>query len=52
MFVASDLDIGMNDWMCKRLQWDDSFQPDRGKVLDANDLATVKRFSRYFMRRR
>ena len=48
VFVASDLDIGMNDWMCKRLQWDDSFQPDRGKVLDADDLATVKRFSRYF----
>jgi 2-oxoglutarate ferredoxin oxidoreductase subunit alpha len=48
VFVASDLDIGMNDWMCKRLQWDDGFTPDRGKVLDANDLATVKRFSRYF----
>jgi 2-oxoglutarate ferredoxin oxidoreductase subunit alpha len=48
VFVASDLDIGMNDWMCKRLQWDDGFKPDRGKVLDANDLATVKRFSRYF----
>jgi 2-oxoglutarate ferredoxin oxidoreductase subunit alpha len=48
VFVASDLDIGMNDWMCKRLQWDDGFEPDRGKVLDADDLATVKRFSRYF----
>ena len=35
VFVASDLDIGMNDWMCKRLQWDDSYRPDRGKVLDA-----------------
>jgi 2-oxoglutarate ferredoxin oxidoreductase subunit alpha len=38
----------MNDWMCKRLRWDDGFQPDRGKVLDAADLATVTRFSRYF----
>jgi 2-oxoglutarate ferredoxin oxidoreductase subunit alpha len=25
VFVASDLDIGMNDWMCKRLKWDDSY---------------------------
>src|SRR5215210_1495017 len=48
VFVASDLDIGMNDWMCRRLTWDDNFKPDRGKVLDANDLATVKQFSRYF----
>src|SRR6478672_10898547 len=48
VFVASDLDIGMNDWMCKRLQWDDSFRPDRGKCLTADELATVKRFSRYF----
>src|SRR4029079_6556420 len=48
VFVASDLDIGMNDWMCKRLQWDDNFKPDPGKVRDANYLATVKRFSRYF----
>src|SRR5215208_1898496 len=48
VFVASDLDIGMNDWMCKRLQWNDGFQPDRGNVLDAADLAKVKRFSRYF----
>jgi 2-oxoglutarate ferredoxin oxidoreductase subunit alpha len=47
VFVASDLDIGMNDWMCKRLQWDDSYVPDRGKVLNDADLAKVKSFSRY-----
>ena len=47
MFVASDLDIGMNDWMCKRLTWDDSYRPDRGKVLNAEELAGVKKFSRY-----
>ena len=47
VFVASDLDIGMNDWMCKRLQWDDGYRPDRGKVLSAQELATVKSFSRY-----
>ena len=47
VFVASDLDIGMNDWMCKRLQWDDSFRPDRGKWLTADELESVKKFSRY-----
>jgi 2-oxoglutarate ferredoxin oxidoreductase subunit alpha len=47
VFVASDLDIGMNDWMCNRLQWDDSYKPDRGKVLNAEELAKVKKFSRY-----
>jgi 2-oxoglutarate ferredoxin oxidoreductase subunit alpha len=47
VFVASDLDIGMNDWMCKRLQWDDNYRPDRGKCLSADDLELVKKFSRY-----
>ena len=47
VFVASDLDIGMNDWMCKRLQWDDGFRPDRGKCLTADELESVKKFSRY-----
>jgi 2-oxoglutarate/2-oxoacid ferredoxin oxidoreductase subunit alpha len=47
VFVASDLDIGMNDWMCPRLTWDDSYRPDRGKVLSADDLERVERFYRY-----
>ena len=47
VFVATDLDIGMNDWMVKRLEWDDSYRPDRGKVLNAEELAEVKSFSRY-----
>ncbi|MBK7907939.1 MAG: 2-oxoacid:acceptor oxidoreductase subunit alpha [Gemmatimonadetes bacterium] len=47
VFVASDLDIGMNDWMVKRFEWDDSYRPDRGKVLDAADLEKIQRFSRY-----
>jgi 2-oxoglutarate ferredoxin oxidoreductase subunit alpha len=47
VFVASDLDIGMNDWMCRRLTWDDSYRPDRGKVLGADDLDRIGRFSRY-----
>jgi 2-oxoglutarate ferredoxin oxidoreductase subunit alpha len=47
VFVASDLDIGMNDWMCRRLSWDDSYRPDRGKVLGPAELEHVKKFSRY-----
>ncbi|MEP6620240.1 MAG: 2-oxoacid:acceptor oxidoreductase subunit alpha [bacterium] len=47
VFVATDLDIGMNDWMVKRLKWDDNYRPDRGKVLNADELANVKSFSRY-----
>jgi 2-oxoglutarate ferredoxin oxidoreductase subunit alpha len=47
VFVVSDLDIGMNDWVVPRLTWDDSYRPDRGKVLDAASLERVQRFSRY-----
>ena len=47
VFVASDLDIGMNDWMTPRLTWDDGYRPDRGKVLDAEALEALPRFSRY-----
>ena len=35
VLVLSDLDIGMNDWMCPQFRWDDGYRPDRGKVLDA-----------------
>jgi 2-oxoglutarate/2-oxoacid ferredoxin oxidoreductase subunit alpha len=47
VFVVSDLDIGMNDWMCRRLDWDDAWRPDRGKVLTADDLERVQKFARY-----
>lgn len=47
VFVMMDLDIGMNDWMCRRLEWDDAYRPDRGKVLDAAALAKVEKFFRY-----
>jgi len=47
VFVATDLDIGMNDWMVKRLSWDDSYRPDRGKVLHKEDLEKIQKFSRY-----
>jgi 2-oxoglutarate ferredoxin oxidoreductase subunit alpha len=47
VFVLSDLDIGMNDWMIKSLKWDDSYRPDRGKVLSAAELEKAKSFHRY-----
>src|SRR4051812_31757151 len=47
VFVVSDLDIGMNDWMCNKFVWDDAYRPDRGKVLGAEELERIQRFSRY-----
>jgi 2-oxoglutarate ferredoxin oxidoreductase subunit alpha len=47
VFVVSDLDVGMNDWVVPRLQWDDGYRPDRGKVLGAEDLEDIDRFYRY-----
>ncbi len=47
VFVASDLDIGMNDWVCDKLEWDDAYVPDRGKVLSAEDLQKMDAFYRY-----
>jgi 2-oxoglutarate ferredoxin oxidoreductase subunit alpha len=47
VFVASDLDIGMNDWMVPRFTWDDGYRPDRGKVLDADALEKGQKFFRY-----
>ncbi|MDY6944642.1 MAG: 2-oxoacid:acceptor oxidoreductase subunit alpha [Pseudomonadota bacterium] len=48
VFVMSDLDIGMNDWMCPDLKWDESYQPDRGKVLNKEQLQQIDKFHRYF----
>ena len=47
VFVLTDLDIGMNDWMVPKLTWDDSYRPDRGKVLTAEELEAAKSFGRY-----
>jgi 2-oxoglutarate/2-oxoacid ferredoxin oxidoreductase subunit alpha len=48
VILMSDLDIGMNDWVVPRLTWDDSYRPNRGRVLDADELATkIKKFQRY-----
>ncbi len=47
VLVLSDLDIGMNDWMCRDLQWDDNYVPDRGKVLGKAELEKIEKFHRY-----
>jgi 2-oxoglutarate ferredoxin oxidoreductase subunit alpha len=47
VFLLTDLDIGMNDWMIDELEWDDNFRPDRGKVLGPEELAEMDRFVRY-----
>ena len=47
VIMLSDLDIGMNDWVTPTLTWDDTYVPDRGRVLDAEDLAKIASFHRY-----
>lgn len=47
VMMLSDLDIGMNDWICPDLQWDDSYSPDKGKVLSAEQLESMDKFYRY-----
>jgi 2-oxoglutarate ferredoxin oxidoreductase subunit alpha len=47
VFVMSDLDIGMNDWMCPVLKWDESYQPDRGKVLSKEQIMALEKFQRF-----
>jgi 2-oxoglutarate ferredoxin oxidoreductase subunit alpha len=47
VFVLTDLDIGMNDWMIPKLTWDDAYRPDRGKVLTVAELERLKTFHRY-----
>jgi 2-oxoglutarate/2-oxoacid ferredoxin oxidoreductase subunit alpha len=46
VFVLSDLDLGMNAWLTPPLQYPE--KPfDRGKVLGADDLASMKSWGRY-----
>jgi 2-oxoglutarate ferredoxin oxidoreductase subunit alpha len=47
VMVLSDLDIGMNDWMCPDLKWDETYKPDTGKVLSAEQLEGMEKFYRY-----
>ncbi len=50
IIVMSDLELGMNDWLCDALEWDDDHQFDRGKVLNESQLDNLKdgeKFGRY-----
>jgi 2-oxoglutarate ferredoxin oxidoreductase subunit alpha len=48
VFLMTDLDIGMNDWVVPRLEWNGSYQPDRGRVLNAEQVSQLAKFQRYF----
>jgi 2-oxoglutarate ferredoxin oxidoreductase subunit alpha len=47
IFLMLDLEIGMNERLCKPFTWDDSRKMDRGKVMTAADLDAGKKFGRY-----
>jgi 2-oxoglutarate ferredoxin oxidoreductase subunit alpha len=47
VFLLSDLDIGMNDWVVPRLKWDDAYRPDRGRVMTREELEKMPKFYRY-----
>src|SRR5215469_11760471 len=50
VIVLSDLDIGMNDWMCRDLKWDDNYRPDRGKMLGKEEVLKLEKFYRFLDR--
>ena len=43
--MLSDLDIGMNDWVTPKIKWDDSYRPNRGLVLTADQLESIRAFT-------
>ncbi len=47
IFVLSDLDIGMNQWLCEPLVWDDKRVYDRGKIMTKEMLDQGLEFGRY-----
>lgn len=47
VFVMSDLDIGMNQRLCRPFEWNDERRMDRGKLLRSEDLEAGKEFARY-----
>jgi len=47
VFVMLDLDIGMNEWLCAPLTWDDARRLDRGKVMSREMLDEGREFGRY-----
>ncbi|MEN9539768.1 MAG: hypothetical protein RLZZ126_2003, partial [Pseudomonadota bacterium] len=47
VFVMTDLDIGMNQRLCRPFAWDEGRQYDRGKVMTAEMLEAGRDFGRY-----
>ncbi len=48
VIILSDLDLGMNTHLSPPLKWDDNFQYDRGKILNAAALEQMSNdFGRY-----
>ena len=47
IFVMSDLELGMNDWISDPFEWDNARLYDRGKVLSAEELDRIGQFGRY-----
>jgi 2-oxoglutarate ferredoxin oxidoreductase subunit alpha len=47
IFVMLDLDIGMNEWLCRPFTWDDKRKLDHGKVMTYDELEAGKDFGRY-----
>jgi 2-oxoglutarate ferredoxin oxidoreductase subunit alpha len=47
VFVMTDLDIGMNQRLCRPFAWDESHGYDRGKVMTAAELEAGRDFGRY-----
>jgi 2-oxoglutarate/2-oxoacid ferredoxin oxidoreductase subunit alpha len=47
VFVMLDLDIGMNERLCRPFDWDDGRHYDRGKVMTREMLERGEAFARY-----
>ena len=47
VFVMTDLDIGMNQRLCRPFAWEEGRDYDRGKVMTAEELEAGKDFGRY-----
>ena len=47
IFVMTDLDIGMNQRLCRPFEWNPAREYDRGKVMSAEELEAGANFGRY-----
>jgi 2-oxoglutarate/2-oxoacid ferredoxin oxidoreductase subunit alpha len=47
VFLMTDLDIGMNQRLCRPFEWDPEREYDRGKVMSAEELEAGRDFGRY-----